>query len=208
MSKNIHISVYFMWEWWEKYYHTQNPRPETANDDALDCLYLGRKKFLFEHFGEFGLGEEHPVMDGIYVNRVLKWGMDFIPLVLGAEISCQDAGGYYARKMDMEMIKNLKPVDVADTFAGEWIIQRKEHLQKRYGSAESAMQLEGPTNIAVRIRGEEFYMDLLEDEGLAEHILETVTETISQAYLFLGKEFKMKELLIANCNATLLSPQI
>ena len=208
MVKDIGISIYFMWEWWEKHFHNLYPRPQIVCDEELDRLYMGRKKFLYDNFSEFGIGEEIPIMDGKYVNMVLKWGMDFIPFILGAEINCQDAGGYYAQKMNIETIKSLKPIKVADTLAGEWIIRRKEHLQKRYGSAESAMQLEGPTNISVRIRGEEFYMDLMEDEGLARHVLDVVTETISQAYVFLGKEFEIKDLLIANCNTTLLSPQL
>ena len=206
--REVRISIYFMWEWWEKYFHCMFKRPEKACDDSLEWMYLMRKKFLFENFGEFGVGEERPVMDGRYVNMVLKWGMDFIPYVLGAKLTCQDVGGYAAEKMDIETIKALKPVNVADSPAGEWIIKRKEELIKRYGSADQGMDLEGPTNIAVRIRGEDFYIDLIEDKGLARHILDVVTETIISGYLFFGKQFKMNELLIADCNVTLISPSL
>ena len=208
MSRDVIISIYFMWEWWNRYFHNSCPRPGKAGDGELVDMYLKRKRFLYEKFGGFGIGEANPGMDGRYVNMVIKWGMDFIPFVLGAELTCQDAGGYAVRKMNIETLKKLKPVDVADSPAGEWVVNRKAELLKLYGTVDQAMDLEGATNLAVRIRGEEFYMDLIEDKSLARHILEVVTATICNAYEFLGREFKLDALLIGNCNVTLMSPAL
>lgn len=208
MSEQIRISVYFMWEWWRKHFHAMTPMPEKAGDNELAKLYLQRKRFLFEKFGHLQIGEEVPEMDGKYVNLVIKWGMDFIPCVLGAELTCQESGGYTPRKMDLDEILKLKPVDISAAPAGEWIIKRKDELKKRYGSAEQAIDLEGPANMAIRIRGDEFYIDLLEEKGVAAHLLEVVTETICSCYRFLGKEFKLDSLLLANCNVTLMSPKL
>lgn len=208
MVEDIVISVYFMWEWWMKYFHNNNPRPERRSDNELALMYLNRKKFLFESFGSFGIGEEHPFQDGKYVNRVCRWGMDFIPYVLGAELVCQDIGGYFCRKMELDDIRKLKSVNVEESIAWQWIIKRKSEIEKLYGKAENGMFIEGSTNLAVRIRGEEFYIDLLEDKGLATHLLDVITETSISAYKLLGREFNLQELSIANCNVTLISPSL
>lgn len=65
MPGNIKISVYFMWEWWERHFHSICQRPDKAGDDELVNIYLLRKRFLFEKFGQFGIGEETPVSEYI-----------------------------------------------------------------------------------------------------------------------------------------------
>lgn len=206
--RSVTVSVYFMWEWWERYFHRSCPRPASPSDEALADMYLRRKRFLFENFGSHGIGEENPVLDSGFVDLVIRWGMDFIPRLLGCGLTCQEGGGYAARPLSRDRISVLEPVDVAETEIGSWIHERAGELKRIYGTAECGMDCEGPVNQAVRIRGESFYMDLLDDEDFALRFLEVCTETIILAYRFLGKEFDLKELLIANCNATLMSPEL
>lgn len=202
------IMLYYMYEWWDKYFYSKYKKPCEASDDELDRVYLQRKRFLFENFGELGFGEEYPVMDGKHVNMFVKWGMDVIPYILGAKLQCQDAGGYYVHKMNEEELRRLKPVDIANTPFAEWIIKRKDLLVKRYGNAEFGMILEASVNAASRIRGEEFYLDLYINKEFAKHIHDVVTETAIMAYKFFAREFALNDVTLANCTINHISPEL
>ena len=207
MKKEIPILIYFMNEWWSKHFYNTHRRPEKPADDELVRVYLERKKFLFENLGEFGFGEEKPVLDGKYLNCVMKWGMDIIPYILGAKLQCMDIGAYYVNIMDEDQIKNLKPVNIANHPLAEWILKRKEELIGRYGSAELGKSIEASVNIASRIRGNEFYIDLLLNKGFAKHLLDVLTQTAVMLYEFYAKEFKLKNLMLANCTINHISPE-
>ena len=55
------VSLYFTPEWWDRHCHADRPRPEEcASQAALEALYLGRQRFLFEQFGTVGMGGQTP----------------------------------------------------------------------------------------------------------------------------------------------------
>lgn len=207
--QSFNVSVYFMWEWWEKHFHSKFPRPSEPGDEALDGIYLKRKRFLFEKFGRFGIGEERPHMDGRYVNIVTKYGMDLIPYLFGAELRCQETGGWMSRPFSRDKLKAMKPVDIAQHPFGEWVLREREKKTRRYGSVEQFLDYEGPTNIAVRMRGEEFYIDLVIDREFAEYQLELINETIFHLLRFVAQNFPVTSAFgLGNCNVTMISPSL
>ena len=212
--RDLTVSIYFMWEWWEQYFHKNIPRPGVVDEDALDTIYLKRKRFLFEEFGGFGIGEEIPVMDGAYVNMVLKYGMDLIPYLFGAELTCQNVGGWMSGPFSKETLAKLEPVDIAEHPFAEYLLKEKEKKLKRYGSVNVFLDYESPTNIAARLRGEEFYLDLIDDEGFVRHLLQLSTESICNIFKFGVTYFPpasyhgVYDISLGNCNVTLLSPEM
>jgi len=207
--KELNISVYFMWEWWERYFHSSYKRPEKISEDALDDMYLKRKRFLYDNFGQYGIGEEMPQLDGSFVDIVTRYGMDFIPYLFGAALRVQDAGGWMPEPFEKEILRKMKAVDLKDHPMAEWIIREKEKKIKRYGKASLMIHHEGPTNIAVRMRGEEFYIDLIEDPSFASYLLELVSETMFHIFGFTVKNFETNSAFgLGNCNVTMISPDL
>ena len=208
MARKVQISVYCMYEWWLKYFHCAFPLPERPCDAALETLYLARQKFLYEHFADFNIGDPAPKANGEYLNMIARYSLDFVPHLLGVELKAYDGGGYTPRHLDEEQVRSLKPVCLENTPMGEWIQRRKEKLTARYGSAVSNIALEGPLNLANRVRGEEFFFDMYDDAELAHHLLNVITETAADVYRFQRKYFGPTEINIANCLASaMLSPE-
>ena len=197
--EKIKAIFYFINEWWHENFFTGHAAPQSRGPEELDRIYLERKRFLFENFGEFGQGEEEPEMDGQYANLFVKWGMDIISYVLGGELFAHDAGGYCVVPQDKERLGRLKPVDIADTDFAEWIVRRKGYLEERYGSAGQMQILETSLNVATRLGGQEFYIALGTDKPFASHLLETIAETTALAYRFFCKEFVMPDVNLTNC---------
>ena len=50
------VSLYWVAEWWDRHYHSANARPMVSSQSALEAMYLGRLRFLFDEFGQFGIG--------------------------------------------------------------------------------------------------------------------------------------------------------
>jgi len=205
--RRIPVSLYFMWEWWEKYYHIHQPRPDFPGDDALDAMYLGRQRFLYAHFSAFGLGQSQPEMDGQYVNTVIRYGFDLIPVLLGVEIETIAAGGWQTRPVDEARAWEMRPVDLRNSPEYDWLCAEIARKRARYGSVSHCIDLGSAMNNAFRIRGQESYLDLLTEPELARHLFEVITETARSVYAFLREQFPpMDPVPISNCNVTMLSP--
>lgn len=203
------VSIYFMWEWWDAYYHNSIPRPATPSDDALDAMYLGRQRFLFDKFDGFALGHDHPVMDGFQVNSVVRWGFDLVPVLLGVTLECIEAGGWNPRPLDDAQAWQLQPVDIQEHPEGEWLAREIARKRARYGSVAHCIDLGSVMNNAFRLRGQEIYLDLLLQPELAQHLFEVILATERSLYGFLQEHFPTSDPVpVSNCNVTLLSPQV
>ena len=207
-KKDIIITISFMARWWEKHFYSKHQKPVVASDEEFERVHLQRLRFLFENFGEFGIGEEHPEKDGTYVNSIMKWCLDWIPFLLGVKLTCIEEGFWHPEPLTEDEIKELKPVDLADEPFGQWILARKETLEKRYGKAEFGQLIEGSINSAYRIRGEEIYTDLAVNKDMVKHLLEVITETVIMNYKFLAGEFDLEEVFLANCTNNHIGPEL
>ena len=207
--KTLPVNIYFMWEWWDAYYHSSILRPTVPSDDALDAMYLGRQRFLFETFSEFGLGQEHPVMDGFQVNSIVRWGFDLIPKLLGVTLECIEAGGWNPRPMDDTQVWQLQPVDIRSHREGEWLACEIERKRARYGSVSHCIDIGSAMNNAFRLRGQEIYLDLLLQPELVQHLFEVIIATERSIYGVLQEHFPSQApVWISNCNVIMLSPQV
>ena len=102
-SKKLPVSLYCVWQWWDKHYQNAHGRPDTIDMDWLDKTYLGRQKFLFDHLGEFGLGSAAGELDRSFLSLILPYHTMIVAVILGMETKLQDAGGHFTvlgKKLD------------------------------------------------------------------------------------------------------------
>ena len=207
MDKKINVTLSMISKWWNENYYRDHYKPALPLDEELERVYLERKRFLFENFGEFSIGEENPLRDGKYVNGIMKWCVDFIPFMLGVPMTCIEEGFWQAEPLGKEELASLKPVDIASLPFAEWLVRRRDMLRKKYGSAEITQLVEGSVNVACRMRGEEFYCDLILDRDFAQTLLHVITETVINTYRFFAREFDLKEVFLANCSNVHIGPE-
>jgi len=204
------VSIYCVWQWWEKHYQHHHGRPRSIDYDWLDRHYLGRQRFLFEHFGRFGIGQEHPTLDKKFVATLLPFHTIIVPVLLGVHTAIQEVGGYCWQNMPEADIRKLKPIDLAASPVGELLLRERESRLARYGVATQMIDLASPTNNAFTLRGPDFYADLVVDEDFARHTLDVITETMCLAHKFITDLFGPADGFptLANCNVTMISPQM
>jgi len=202
------VSVSFQWQWWEEYYQRALGRPAAITPDWLDETYLGRQRFLYEEFGQFGIGQAVPSLDGAYLGCVMPYWFFIIPILLGVKVRPRDIGGYLWRTLTEDQLRRLKPIDIAQTPLAELILREREAKLARYGAVSQLLDLGSATNNAFVLRGPEFYADLAADVPFARHYLGAITETICLAYRFVAGLFPLDGAPLANCNVHMMGPRL
>ena len=203
------VSIYFVWQWWQEYYQKNHGRPETIDMDWLDESYVGRQKNLHKHFGHLGIGSSDPALDKKFLSMVMPFHTMLIAVAMGMEAKIQDVGGYAWKVMSVEQLKNIKPVDIANTAIGELILEQRQQRLDRYGIATQMIDLASVSNNAFMMRGADFYSDLMIDKELAHHYLSVIRETMCLAYRFVSKAFgPITGFPLGNCNVTMMSPAL
>jgi hypothetical protein len=209
MPDELPVSIYFVWQWWEEHYQRARGRPARIDFDWLDETYLGRQRFLYEHFGEFGIGQEAPELDRAFVSKIMPFHTEIVPVCMGMKAKIKAVGGYTWEPLAEERLRRLAPVDMAQTPIAELILREREQRLARYGIATQQIDLGSPANNAFMLRGPEFYADLLADPAFARHYLEATTESICLAYRFISQVFgPMDGFPLGNCNVVMMSPAV
>jgi hypothetical protein len=208
-TRIIPLSIYFTWQWWDRYFQPSRPRPASIDLNWLDDVYIERQKFLYEQFGEFEIGSAGPVLDCAFMSKLLPVNGVLIPYILGVELKAKEQGGFHWSRLSEDKIRKLRPIDIAQTPAAELILKKKQALLDRYGAISYMIEYGSATNNAFLIRGDEFYLDLLADQPFAHYYLDVVTETMCLAYTFFAKNgMTEKDFVLANCNVHMLSPKL
>jgi hypothetical protein len=203
------VSLYCVWQWWEKHYQAAHGRPGRVDFDWLDAAYLGRQRRLHEWFGDLGVGQAEPVLDAGFVSMLLPYHTMIVPVLLGMEATIQEVGGWQNHPMEADQVAKLKPVDIAQSPVGELLLAEREKRLTRYGRATQMLDLASASNNAFSLRGTEFYLDLLAEPNLARHYLAVITETMVMAYRFVATHFgRLESVPLGNCNATMISPEL
>jgi hypothetical protein len=208
MISQLPVSLYFTPEWWDAYYHTRTPRPTIPSEAALETLYLGRQRFLFDTFGAWGCGQERPALGPGQIATVIRYGFDLVPVLLGTCLDFADTWGFYPRFRSLDACLDLRPVDIATHPEGEWILREKERLTGLYGGCSHCIDIGSVTNNAFRILGQEVYAEALADpEGLSV-LFEVILETERHLHRFLTELFGPQDPVpVSNCNVSLLGPR-
>lgn len=211
MSNNsvIPLSLYFTWQWWDKYFQPSRPRPMNIDLDWIDDVYIERQRFLYEQFGEFDMGYATPQLDCEFMSKLLPLNGVLIPFILGVELKAKEQGGFHWGKLSEYQIRRLRPVDIAHTAVADWLLKQKERLLNRYGTISYMIEYGSATNNAFLIRGDEFYLDLLADQPLMHYYLDVITETMCLAYTFFAQNIGIeRDFVLANCNVHMMSPKL
>jgi len=206
-SKTLPVSIYCVWQWWEKHYQQRHGRPKAIDLDWLDRHYLGRQRFLFEQFGAFGIGQESSVLNKSFVSTVLPYHTIIVPVLLGVSNRFQEVGGYAWDNLSESALPKMKPVNMAESPVGEVVARLREVRLKRYGVATAMIDLASAANNAFTLRGPDFYADLLSEPEFVRDYLATITETMCLAYRFVSELFgPINGFPLGNCNVVMMSP--
>ncbi len=183
MDKRDHIplGVSFYPDWWNKHYNLSFGKeyyfdPETRIETRLE---IDRR--LYERFGDVGLGDPDPKP-----KPFITFGMVMLPAIFGCEIVYEDDALPWAIPLNLsrEEIMKLEVPDIFNTPPMTDMLKQIDYLKEKYGEVVGDINTTGVQNLALKIRGDQLYIDYFEDPELCHHLLKICTEAIIQLFKF------------------------
>jgi len=179
--ESIPLGVGFYPDWWYKQYGISFDRKYYFDPETRIEARLEMDKRLYERFGDAGLGESNPKP-----KPIINATMTTLPAVFGCEIVYQDDAIPWAVPLDLSEDEVMK-LEVPDLLGSwpmtEWIKQI-DYLKKKYGKVIGDISTTGIQNLALKLRGDELYIDYFENPDLCHHLLRICTECVKQIFEF------------------------
>jgi len=183
-TDHINLGVGFYPDWFyqeygisfdEKYYVD----PETRIEARMEM-----EKRLYERFGDVGLGNPNPEP-----KPLITFGMVMLPAIFGCEIVYKETALPWAMPLNMpeDEVMKLEVPDIFNSDPMTDMIKQIEYLQDKYGKVVGDINTTGVQNLALKIRGEQLYIDYFENPELCHHLLKICTESIIRLFQYTYK---------------------
>jgi len=207
------VNVTFSERWWHVRggfdFSAQNwldPLLRTEQDRSM-------RRWLFEHFGDVGLGEADPQPRP----NIEAYGHRFVPALFGCEIRyaedqapCEVPLHLDPEAMALLQVPNLETAEVARKARSD-----AGTLKKRYGSCDGGINYGGPLNAGLSIVGQELLAAFAIAPFAAAHVLGIIAQLIIRLHDELSAlispnlyDPKNRRLGLGNCPVIAISPQI
>lgn len=171
------IATHFVFSptWWHQHYGVSFLQPfylDAATRTENDVLM---RRALYERFG---YGEPDARPRPMIGSRHLAGGFA-VPALLGVEIVFREdqAAWPLPRNLTREQAMALRVPDLETTWPMNVLLPQMRELKEKHGHVVGDLNAGGLLNTAVELRGQEFFIDLVEDPELADHILDVVQRT-------------------------------
>ncbi len=157
---------------------------EASQDEPYDLLT-----------GVYGIG----ILDSIF-NRPLQYSQSQWPVPTGAKLTDDD-------------ILSLKIPDLSDNPFFMNVLDQIDRIYKYTGCVRGFLNWQGNLNTAFRFRGESVFLDLVDQAGPAEHLLDVISDTYIQGVKMLyAKQREYGQTYdfctIANCTVNMVGPEV
>ena len=170
--------------------------PEYRLEAALKMKKELKARFPGRNIGESESTDPPDLLTGLY-------GIAVTPMLFGFDIQ------YYSDKWPVAKgrylsdreVAGLKVPDVENNRVFHKIIKQIETITNLTGQARGFLNWQGVLNIAFKLRGEQIFVDIYTDPGLAGHLFSTISETLVTSVKALHKV--QKELGTENHFATI-----
>lgn len=152
----------------------------------MDCDVKMRRA-LYEHFGEYGIGEKDPKRRPLIGSDLLACGY-LHSQIMGCDIVFEEDNSpqVVCMGLDEETIEDLEYPNLETNEV--WLATKKqmEYLQDKYGSVETHINLMGIQNIALDLMGQELMVAYYTNPEAIEELLGHITDMS----ITIGKEFQ------------------
>lgn len=172
-KKHIPLGVGFYPDWWHQNYGITYGREYYYNADFRVENQAKMAKLLYERFGDVGLGQKEPEP-----KPLISFGMVMLPAIFGCEIVFEEAALPWAMPMNLskeECDKLTKP-DLLKVSPMKEVLEQITYLKGKYGKVVGDINTTGVQNIALKLRGDELYIDYYEDPEFCHRLLKFCTE--------------------------------
>lgn len=171
----IPLGVGFYPDWWVNNHGISYGKEYYENPDYRVDVQARMQKALHERFGDIGLGNPDPAP-----RPLITYGMVMLPAVFGCEIVFKEDALPWAMPLNLskEACDKLVKPDLTQTSPMKEMLGQIDHLKSKYGKVVGDINVTGVQNLALKLRGDELYIDYFEDPEFVHRLLKFCTECI------------------------------
>jgi hypothetical protein len=171
----IPVNLVFSPSWWFHHYGVSFDEPFYLDPETRIRNDVLMRQALFERFG---LGQPDPKPRPVIGSRHIAGGF-VVPALLGVEprFSSDQAAWPVPLDLDRKAALALRVPDLGATWPMDVLIRQMDRLERQFGYVTGDLNTAGLLNTAIELRGQQFFLDLVEDAELADHILSVVAGT-------------------------------
>ncbi len=178
---HIPLGVGFYPDWFYNHYGISFDKKYYFDPETRVEARLAMDKALHERFGDVGLGDPDPAP-----KPLITFGMVMLPAVFGCEIVFEKDALPWAMPMNLsrDKVMKLEVPDIHNTSPMKEMIKQIEYLQEKYGRVVGDINTTGVQNLALKIRGDQLYIDYFEDPELCRHLLKICALAMTELFKF------------------------
>ena len=174
-QRHIPLGVGFYPDWWMENYGISFGRQYYYDPDYRVQVGMQQQKALYERFGDVGMGQKDP-----QPRPLITFGMVMLPAIFGCEIVYEDAALPWAMPLNLskEECDQLTKPELTKVSPMKEVLGQIDHLKSKYGKVVGDINTTGVQNLALKLRGDELYIDYFEDPEFCHGLLRFCTECI------------------------------
>lgn len=216
----IPVELIFNPNWWFRNYGISFDRPFYFDPQARIENDVRMRRALHERFG---IGPADPQPRPVIGSEYVAGGF-VIPALLGVEVRFCDNQAPWSipAEMSREQILALRAPDIESTWPMSELIAQMDTLEKEFGYLTGDFDPAGVINTALELRGQQLFLDLIEDPELTGHLFAVIAETTARVASYVARRTGTSSLsvnrsivnvdrslfVVSNCSIQMISPKL
>jgi hypothetical protein len=175
------VDVVFHPNWWHKNYGLTFDYDFFYQPERRVWQEQRMRQLLYERFGEVGLGQKDAPRRPI-IGPILMGSAYLVQEILGCEVKYQEDGNPWVlpRHLTETEVWALQPPDDIDaTPSMRQVLALMAALEAEFGHLQGDVPLHSVVNIAIDLRGQQYFIDLVDNPPLAAHLHRVIARTIA-----------------------------
>lgn len=175
MTSPIPVELIFNQNWWFRNYGISFNEAFYLDRETRIANDLVMRSALYQRFG---IGDPHPHPRPVVGSQFVAGGF-VVEALLGAAIrfSRYDAPWPVSSELNREQVMALRVPDLQNTWPMSQLIADMDSLEREYGAVIGDFNTDGVINTALHLRGQQLFLDLIEDEELVRHLFRVIADT-------------------------------
>jgi hypothetical protein len=174
------VDIVFHPNWWHKNYGLSfdwdffyDPQRRVWQEQRM-------RQLLYERFGDLGLGQKDAPPRPI-IGPILMGSGYIVQEILGCEVNYQEDGNPWVipRNLSEAEVWALEvPEDIERSPSMQNLLFLMASLEAEFGYLQGDVPLHSVVNVAIDLRGQDYFIDLIQNPGLAAHLHQVIVRTI------------------------------